>query len=212
MTPNAQRKRCSPRRSGLFDWPRSPRSEVSAGDSLWRGWPGRAYGALKPTHGFTLIDLLVTITIIAVVAAIVVPALMDQDRSRLMAGAVLLASDLELAQVMTISNPRQPVVVRFKPAEAKYWLAYAATPCVPIPRNESGEPYLVIFGQGRASTAAGVSMSVDQIAGDTLTFLPQGGLADFTAQPTITLTIDERWVTLAIAPTTGTISETAGSS
>ncbi len=163
-------------------------------------------------HGFTLIDLLVTITIVAAVAALVVPALMDQDRSRLMAGAVLLASDLELAQVMTISNPQQPVVVRFKPAEAKYWLAYAATPNGPMPRNESGEPYLVVFGQGRASTAAGVSMSVDQIAGDTLTFLPQGGLADFTAQPTITLTIDERWVTLAIAPTTGTISETAGSS
>ena len=212
MTGNAQRKRCSPRRSGPFDRPRSPRSEVSAGDSPWRGAAGDRYGALKPTHGFTLIDLLVTIMIVAAVAALVVPGLIDQDRVRLMAGSTLLTSDLELAQVMTISNPRQPVVVRFNPAEATYWLAYAATPCVPMPRNESGEPYLVVFGQGRASTAAGVSMSVDQIAGDTLTFLPQGGLADFTAQPTITLTIDERWVTLAIAPTTGTISETAGSS
>ena len=163
-------------------------------------------------HGFTLIDLLVTITIVAAVSAIVVPALMDQDRSRLMAGVALLTSDLELAGVMTISNPQQPVVVRLNPAEATYWLAYAATPNVPMPRNESGEPYLVVFGQGRASTAAGVSMSVDQIAGDTLTFLPQGGLADFTAQPTITLTRNSKWVTLTIAPTTGTMTETAGSS
>ena len=163
---------------------------------------------LRP--GFTLFDLLVTIAIMTMVAALVVPSLSDADRSRLIAATSILGSDIELAQVVTVSDPARPLVVRFEPAEAKYWLAYADTPDDPIPRPDTGAPYLVIFGQGRAHSAAGVTLVLADIANETLTFLPQGGLADFTAQPEITVSLGNKWIKLAIAPTTGTITESAG--
>ena len=65
--------------------------------------------------GFTLIDLMVTIAVLAVAAAVIVPGVSNNDRLRLMAAANVMTSDLELAQVMTISFPNDPIVVRFDP-------------------------------------------------------------------------------------------------
>ena len=165
---------------------------------------------MKLRGGFTLIEMLVTITIIAVVAAIVAPVFSDDDRLHAMAAASVLSSDIELAQVMTISYPQDPVVVRFDAPNRTYWLAYAATPETPLSREDTAEPYLVTFGEGRASTAFGAQIALDGVASDTLKFNAQGGLVDFTASPLIELTRGESAITLAIAPTTGTITEMNG--
>ena len=77
-------------------------------------------------RGFTLIEVLVTLTIIAVVAAMVLPAFNNSERGRLIAATRILRADLELAAVMTITDPANPVVVRFDPIAGQYWLAYAA--------------------------------------------------------------------------------------
>ena len=159
---------------------------------------------------FTLVEMLVTITIIAIVAAIVAPVFSDDDRLHAMAASSVLSSDIELAQVMTISYPQDPVVVRFDAPNHTYWLAYAATPQTPLPREDTGEPYSVTFGQGRASTAMGAQIALDAVAGDTLQFNAQGGLVDFSASPLIQLTRGGSAITLSIAPTTGTITEITG--
>ncbi len=163
-------------------------------------------------RGFTLIELLVTVTIVAVVAAMVLPAFNNSERGRLIAATRILRADLELAAVMTISDPARPVVARFDPAAGRYWLAYAATPDNPIPRSKPGEFHSVTFGVGRASSAAGVAIALEGVVGETIEFLPEGGITDSGAPPTITLSHGARWAKITIAPTTGTISEAAGSS
>jgi Tfp pilus assembly protein FimT len=159
--------------------------------------------------GFTLIDLMVTLTVIVVVAAMVIPRFRDDTRLRLIAASHVLASDIELAQTLTIANPVDPTVVRFKPGTGEYWLAYADTPDDPIDRADVPGGYRVVFGQGEAASAAGVTIAVTDIGDDTLAFNAQGGIEDLTAEPIVSLHLGPRWIKLAISPTTGTITESS---
>lgn len=160
--------------------------------------------------GFTLFELLVTLSIIAIVAAMVAPAFSDDDRLRLMAGASVMTSDLELAQVMTIADPSRPVVVRLDPDHDQYWLAHSDTPDTPIARADTGLPYLVVLGEDRAGGATGVTFTVTGLTQTTMTFNSQGGLKDFTSAPQIILSLGGKTITVTVAATTGTISQTSG--
>lgn len=161
-------------------------------------------------RAFTLTELMITVTIVAAVAVMAVPRLSDNVPARLSAASRVLASDIELAQVMTISKPTNPVVVRFDPDTATYWLAYASTPDTPITREQSNQPYCVVLGHGRAGGATGVGISASGVAANTLTFNSSGGMADLTSKPRITLSLANRWIKLDIATTTGSITESFG--
>jgi len=158
-------------------------------------------------RGFTLMELMMTITIIIVAGALVLPKLSDDTQLRLVAAASILTSDIELAQVMTISHPGDPVVVQFDPEQEHYWLAYADDIDTPIPRPDNGRPYLIVFGQDRARSAAGVSLRLTEVTDNTLAFDAQGGVADISARPVIRLRLGTRFIDLQIAPTTGTITQ-----
>ena len=158
-------------------------------------------------RGITLIDLMMTITIIIVAGVLVTPKLSDDARLRLVAAAGLVTSDIEMAQVMTISHPADPVIVSFDPPNDRYWLAYADAPGVPIRRSDNGRPYLVTFGQDRARGAAGVSLNLTDVAGNVLGFDAQGGIADISAQPVVRVLLGSSFIDLRIAPTPGTITQ-----
>lgn len=161
-------------------------------------------------RAFTLMEMMVTITIIGVVAVSAAPLFRNEEFLRMMAASSLVISDIELAQVMTMSYPEQPVVVRFEPDRGQYWLAYGYDPETAILRPDTGDPYIVTLGQGRAAGAGGVELLLDQISGNMLEFNAQGGLAQFTARPAIQLSSGPSAVTLLIGPTTGSITEVAG--
>ena len=157
-------------------------------------------------RGFTLMELMMTITILIVAGALVMPKLSDDTQLRLVAATSILTSDIELAQVMTISYPGDPVVVQFDPENEHYWLAYADDIDTPIPRP-NGRPYLIVFGQDRARSAAGVSLRLTEVTDNTLAFDAQGGVADISARPVIRLSLGTRFIDLQIAPPTGTITQ-----
>ncbi|MHC4947246.1 MAG: prepilin-type N-terminal cleavage/methylation domain-containing protein [Planctomycetota bacterium] len=165
----------------------------------------------RPTtnRAFTLLELLVVMTVAAVVAVLLLPTAGDEDRLRLIGASAVVRSDLEYAQVLTIASPDDPIVMRFDVPNATYWLARSATPGTPITRPDTGVPYQVVLGQGRARTAVGVTLELADVPADTLAFNPLGGLADPTLLPAITLRAGPSWVRLDIAPTTGTVTETA---
>jgi prepilin-type N-terminal cleavage/methylation domain-containing protein len=157
-------------------------------------------------RGFTLIEFMMVIVIIAMTAAVVVPQMSDDEGLRLDATAEVIQSDIELAQVMNIADPDRPIVVRFQARRNKYWLAEEAVPDTPILREDNGQPYLVTLGSGRALSAIGVDLSVADMTADTLYFNSQGGLNDFSKTPGITLALNGKAITLTVNPTTGTIS------
>jgi prepilin-type N-terminal cleavage/methylation domain-containing protein len=159
---------------------------------------------------FTLVELMITVTIIAVVASVVVPMLNDDNHVRLVAAAGVITSDIELAQVMTLSYPKDPVIVRFDPANRRYWLAFASDPETPITRNDTGQPYLIVLGEGRAVTAEGVEFKISNIKDDALVFDAQGSLVDFNATPKIELNRGDLAITMMISASTGTITQTDG--
>lgn len=154
------------------------------------------------------------LAIFAMLAAAVLPQLRDTSGVRLIAAARLLASDLEHAQIMCITRPASPVVVVFEPDKGEYRLAYASDPAVPIPNPVTQAPHVVTFGTGVARGAAGVTMQVSGLTGSALGFNEQGGIdmTFATTAPVIRLRCDPdpRWITLTIAPITGTITEASG--
>lgn len=160
--------------------------------------------------GFTLLELTIVVGIIAVIASMILPMLSDQDRMRLTAASSVLTSDIELAQSMSIATPDALHGVHFEPAKACWWISKTKTPDTPIVREDTNDVYLVTLGADRGKAAAGVTFTIDQIIGSHLGFDSRGGLAAFTAQPSITFTLGDQWVKLAISPNTGSITETYG--
>ena len=127
---------------------------------------------------------MVTVAIVAIMATVLLPRLQDQGRLRLIAGSRLLSSDIEMAQIMTISNPAEPIVVKFEPTLGIYWLASAADPGTPILRPGAGQLYRVKFGEGRGRTARDVTFALTGVApDDILSFNERGGMTDPTVQP-----------------------------
>lgn len=104
----------------------------------------------RAARAFTLIELMITISVLLIVLLAVMPSMSMGGRTRLVAAAIALASDLEYARSVSISEPADPAVVRFDPEGAGYWLARASDPEQPITRP-NGEPYQVIFGVGDAN-------------------------------------------------------------
>jgi prepilin-type N-terminal cleavage/methylation domain-containing protein len=160
-------------------------------------------------RAFTLIELLAVISIAAVMAAIIMPALSDDSQARLVAAATILTSDIEAAQIMNISSPQVPVIVKFDTATSTWWLAESKDADTPITRDD-GQSYRVTLGQGRADACSDVSLTADQLTSDALQFNPQGGMLDFTLTPSIQLSLGDQWIGLSISPTTGTITQTSG--
>jgi|SoiMetStandDraft_5_1073268.scaffolds.fasta_scaffold31755_2 prepilin-type N-terminal cleavage/methylation domain-containing protein len=156
---------------------------------------------------FTLIEVLVALTLVAAIAAVVAPMFSDDSRLRVMAASGIIRSDIELAQVMTISHPDNPVVVCFDPDNATYWLAYATDPTTPLPREDTGEPYQVTLGVDRARSAAGVSLAVEQMTSNRIEFAAHGGLTTFTTTPLIKIICGAQGIQLSIKPATGTVTE-----
>jgi len=152
--------------------------------------PSLALGALKPRRrAFTLLELLIAVTILAILSAMAVSGLTPNDGARLSGAAALIASDLEFAQSLSIANPDDLAAVRFNPdavGGATYWVALASDPSTPIDRPETEEPYLVQFGQGDAAQLTGVNLALTGATDQTLVF-DQFGRLTTTDEVTLTL-------------------------
>ncbi|MHC5024479.1 MAG: prepilin-type N-terminal cleavage/methylation domain-containing protein [Planctomycetota bacterium] len=159
---------------------------------------------------FTLIEVIVVVTIIAVIMSIVLPKFNDDTKLRLMAAAAILRSDIEYAQVLTISNPKDPVLVRIDASQHEYWLAKVSSDATPIPRPGNGDPYYIKFGDGRAATTGPMDIALVDIDSEKLIFSTYGGVLDPTKSPVIKLTQNKHWVKIYVATTTGTLTEEYG--
>lgn len=114
--------------------------------------------------GFALIDVMLTVSLIGVLAMVALPALKPSDSLRAVAAATTLAADLEFAQSASLAMPNDPVVVRFVSEGVGYYLARQSDVNTPITKV-NGEPYEVVYGAGLASHLGGLELELASPAG-----------------------------------------------
>lgn len=156
-------------------------------------------------RGFTLFELIVTVSIMAMVSLLILPSAGSENLVRLNAAERLIRSDIELVQLLSIASPGDPAVLVLDTDGDRYWIALQSDPALPIIRKSTGEPYIVVFGEGLAETAQGVDLTTSGIPGNQLAFNMTGGLTDFKLTPQIALTCPEKTVTLSVSATTGSV-------
>lgn len=145
---------------------------------------------------------MITITVISILAAMVMPMMAVSDKNYVAAGAGLMMSDLDFAQSQAINEPGDQVVVRFDFKAGRWWVAPESTPTVPFTRQYSNEPYDTTMGVGRALLAEGVTFSLTNVEPTGITYNAFGQLTQ-SDTPTIDVTRGEATITITVDVETG---------
>lgn len=129
-----------------------------------RSGPANITASVEPRRamrrGFTLLNVMMTVAVLAIVLAVSLPAFSSANPGKLVGAAYVLMSDLEYAQSRSMVEPDDLTVVRFDAPSTTYWLAAASDTETPILRPGSNDPYLVQFGVGAAEMLGGVSIAL----------------------------------------------------
>lgn len=168
--------------------------------------PTRQTGRMgKPCRrrGLTLIEIMVTLTCMAIAALIVMPALGDRADERLRGAAQVLIADLEFAQSQSMSHGDDPRLLMIDSDKAGYRIVAKSAPTTPVTNPAGGDSYATRFGLGRASGLAGVRVSAYSLGGDDKLGFAVLGQLDQTADASITLQCGARKLVVTIDPTTG---------
>jgi prepilin-type N-terminal cleavage/methylation domain-containing protein len=84
---------------------------------------------IRPRYGFTLVEIIVVVLILAIAAAIIVPQAVQSSDVQSLAGARTLACDIEYARDLAITRAT-PITVKFEVANNLYRLRNASTDLV----------------------------------------------------------------------------------
>jgi prepilin-type N-terminal cleavage/methylation domain-containing protein len=153
-------------------------------------------------RGFTTIELLVTVAIMALLATLILPMAMQGDASRTEATARLLASDLEHAQILALTRPDVRVALRIDDDGGGWAIVDADHPDTALTdafdANHSGRTLRIRCGEGRAAVTGEATLSPSSTM---VIFTSLGGLE---AQvPTMQATIGEYRTSLMVDADTG---------
>lgn len=101
--------------------------------------------APAPLAGFTLVELMVVLVVLAIVSAVVVPHAIQASDMEALSAARVLSADLQYAQDMAITT-QQDVTVTFNVAASSYTLSNASGPLIhPINKTD----YVTAFATQR---------------------------------------------------------------
>ena len=153
-------------------------------------------------RGFTFIEVMVSVTIMAIVAVLLVPLGTQRDQGRATAAVRLLASDLEHAQMLALSRPNVRVGVHIDDDGGGWSIVDADNIDIPLmdqfDDGHNGRTLHVRLGEGRAVVTGSTLVSP---AGQLLVFTPLGGLES--GIPTLKASADTATVNLNVNSDTG---------
>lgn len=157
--------------------------------------------ARRRARGFTLIELMITVMLMGIAAAMVIPAINSTDSTHLAAGVSLMIADMDFAQTMAINVPAEKVLLRFDPDNARWWVAPQSAPNQPYLHLYTNDPYDTTMGAGRAMSAIGVTFTVvdmEKVISDYQIAYDAFGALDQTTNPQIVLTSGDFSSTITI--------------
>jgi prepilin-type N-terminal cleavage/methylation domain-containing protein len=159
-------------------------------------------------RGFSLIEVIMVVLVLAIAAAIVVPAAGQSAAANLRVAGQLLAADLTYARSAAIAHGTDPRMVVFTPDKNQYHVAAQSAPDQPVDAPHTSQPYTVQFGKGRARQMEQVNLDSTNLQNDQLKFDLYGGTErtadDGDAQ--ITLTCAGRTMTVTVDHATGEVT------
>jgi prepilin-type N-terminal cleavage/methylation domain-containing protein len=178
--------------------------------------------------GFTLVELLLLLTIMGIVASIAIPSMQSTGDYTVEAAARIVAADLRLARSLAVEY-NTDWTVTFDHTVNIYELSHTGSGTIPVPDNPRARPgdpsgrYVVCIDRLAVSPRAGESLSVGSVeygptptATNHVTFGPLGGTgpqsgssADRAEDTVIWLTIadgdSQRSVPLTVSWVTGQV-------
>ncbi len=160
----------------------------------------------SPRRGFTIVELMIVLVLMAIAFALVLPTMGDAKELRLTEAARMLAADFEFAQNESITHPADPRLIKFDDAADQYWIAAASDPATPITDPVRHEPFLIDFGTGRASGTTGVTLQSISVGGDDELRFDAYGSPDQTANAVVTLASGPETLTVTVHPGTGEVT------
>ena len=86
----------------------------------------RAHRRCTNFAAFTLIELLLTIAVIGIIAAVLIPELSSDLPDRLSAASQVVAADIDYARALAVAN-NSTYRITFTPTQNKYVLQYSGT-------------------------------------------------------------------------------------
>jgi prepilin-type N-terminal cleavage/methylation domain-containing protein len=151
-------------------------------------------------RGYTLVEVLVVVSIIGIIGAIVVPQMIEPGNLRVQAATRAIVADLLVAQNEAIAH-QSPRRVIFEPAQGRYRIADHDGISV-VANWQSGAVYVVDFTND--SRFAGVSIQSVDFSGQLLVEFDELGAPS--SGGTIDLVAGRTHYRISMAPFTGRIT------
>lgn len=165
-----------------------------------------------PTHtsrvrshpaGFTLVELIIVVLVMAIAAALAVPMMGNTAVNKLKGAASMLAADLAYAQVESIAHGDDRRLLIFDNPSDTYHIAAASDVATPINHPISKQPYLIDYGSGSAESLVGVTINSYSLNGDDQLGFDMYGALDQPIDATITLGCEGMTITVTADANTG---------
>ncbi len=153
--------------------------------------------------GYTLIEIMIVVLIVAILGAMAVARMGDTSATRLRSAAQLLVADINFAQSESIGHGADLRLIRFDLQNNTYHIAAASDAGTPITHPMTKAPCLVRFGQATAHGMEGVTLSAVSMGGDSELRFGVYGQLDQAVPATVTLAADGQALTITIHPVTG---------
>jgi len=176
---------------------------------------------IRRAGGLTLIELLMTIAILGILAAILIPQFTSDLPDRLNAGAQVVSADFDYARSLAVSN-NSSYLVTFDTANNLYFLRHSGAngqfnTLPPSPFRQTDDPVdkqttklsALPFPEPGIRLAAVVQMQGSAQATTSLEFTPLGGTTS--TNPTVVWLscgggATQRFISIAVDPVTGLVS------
>ena len=99
---------------------------------------------------FTYIELMIVIVVAAILTMVAITETESAAGTQAQLAAEQFAADVAYARSLAISDPdsTNPVIIKVDTDSNSYWIARKTTEDTPILHPETGEPYVISFGDG----------------------------------------------------------------